>query len=235
MTVTWPPQYSLRKSKRVRNIHIKISPRHGLEVVVPYRCNPQEWVDVLDSKRSWVEKHLQNINTATHAEIQNTLPTQINLPAIDQVWQINYIATDSRHKIIIRPQNELVVIGDISQKDNCKKLLVKWLREHAKAQLLPWLQRVSAETGLLFTGANVRGQISRWGSCTANKAISLNYKLLFLPSEIVRHILIHELCHTVHLNHSAKFWQLVEYFDPNWRQYRQESRRMQNNVPLWVE
>jgi predicted metal-dependent hydrolase len=113
-------------------------------------------------------------------------------------------------------------------------VLRRWLTRYAQQQLEPWLRRVSVETGLTFTQVTIRGQKSRWGSCSRRRTISLNYKLLFLPPHLVRHVLIHELCHTQHLNHSAKFWALVSQKEPAYRPARVELRSAWRSVPRWT-
>jgi len=94
---------------------------------------------------------------------------------------------------------------------------------------------VSQEVNLPFKNVSIRGQKTRWGSCSSDQSISLNCKLLFLPSPVVRYVLIHELCHTVHMNHSAAFWALVGCFEPNYRQLDRNLRDARCDVPLWME
>jgi predicted metal-dependent hydrolase len=105
----------------------------------------------------------------------------------------------------------------------------------AEAELLPWLRRVSQEVHLPYHQAAVRGQKTIWASCSGKKNISLNYKLLFLPSDLVRYVFIHELCHTVHLNHSAHFWNLVAEKEPDYRLYDTELNKAWCYIPEWVE
>ena len=81
---------------------------------------------------------------------------------------------------------------------------------------------------------SIRGQRSRWGSCSATGDISLNYQLLFLPPHLLRHVLVHELCHTVELNHSPRFWRTVARFEPDLAALREEMRRSWSHVPGWL-
>ncbi len=109
-----------------------------------------------------------------------------------------------------------------------------WLREKAQHVLPPILQALSLELNLPFKSLTIRSQKTRWGSCSSRGAISLNYKLIFLKPELVRHVLIHELCHTVHLNHSSKFWKQVTRFDENWRCHHALIKRSENLLPIWL-
>jgi len=232
----WPPPYTLKKTPRARHIKLKASLRNGLELVVPMRFNQKNIPEILESNKPWIEKQLAKLQEQIQAANLAVLPHEINLQALNQIWQISYMQSDNKKlKLILRPQQEIVLLGDIQDKKTCYKLLAKWIKERAKQHLLARLKIISLQTGLSYHSATVRGQRSRWGSCSSAKVISLNYKLIFLPTAMVDHILIHELCHTIHMNHSTRFWRLVAKFDPDWREYSKTVKRAEQLVPLWVE
>lgn len=232
--MTWPPNVTLKKHARARHIKLKASVQHGLELVVPKRFNPKEIPFILEQNRIWIEKQLLKIQSQFISI--DKLPNEIIFSAINLSWQIEYIASDMKLKLLSRPhQRELVFIGDIQNKLACKKLLIIWVKKQARIYLLNQLEEVSQQIRLSYTHAIIRDQSTRWGSCSSKKSISLNYKLLFLPFELMRHVLIHELCHTVHLNHSDAFWGLVERFDPKWEQHRRELRKADKLIPMWLK
>jgi hypothetical protein len=80
----------------------------------------------------------------------------------------------------------------------------------------------------------IRGQRTRWGSCSGRGTISLNWHLLFLTPEQVRYVLLHELCHTVELNHSPRFWRLLQQHQPDSEVLRQVMRRAWQDLPAWL-
>ena len=100
--------------------------------------------------------------------------------------------------------------------------------------LVPWLECLSGETGLRYGRVAIKGQQTRWGSCSARGTISLNQDLLFIPPELVRYIMVHELCHTRHMDHSPKFWTLLESFEPGCRALDARMKHARNLVPLWA-
>jgi predicted metal-dependent hydrolase len=236
LTQDWPPSHSIRRSRRARTISIKISSQRGLEVILPTRVRINKSViDLLNEKRDWIEKNADLLLKFQESSTQSLLPTHIPLACCDENWKVSYLYSPVQTQIILRPQNELTILGNIDDKALCFNLLKHWLRQRAEKILIPMLFSLSKELGLPFNHVSIRGQKTRWGSCSSQKKINLNYKLIFLSSSLVRHILIHELCHTVHLNHSSQFWRLVAKYDPHWRLNHRLSKREELQLPLWIE
>lgn len=233
--ITWPPQVTIKKHPRARHVKIKATLKQGIELVVPNRFNQKEIPFILEQNRLWIEKQLKKLQAQAAIVKPDELPVEIIFAAINQTWRVSYIAAAEKTiKLITRPHQEIVLFGDIDNKALCKKLLVMWAKYQARKYLPQQLKLISAQTKLAFTKVTIRNQTSRWGSCSATKSINLNYKLIFLPPAFVQHILLHELCHTVHLNHSAKFWQLVAMHDANWEEHRRLIRKGDDFIPGWV-
>lgn len=229
---SWPPAYSLRISKKARHVHIKVIPNKGIEVVVPVRQQKRVVIaDVLTEKKAWIEKHLATLTIRPIEAVK-----QISLQAINQIWNVEYQQTlDKRIQGVTRPGNSIHTItlhGDIADIDRIQLWLKTWLKEIAQEHLLPWLYALSIEHGLPFNKATIRSQQTLWGSCTAEKNISLNYKLLFVPPAYAEHIMLHELCHTKHLNHSKRFWNLLQSIDSNCEEHNNALRNADKYVPL---
>jgi predicted metal-dependent hydrolase len=232
--IAWPPAYNLRISKKARNVHLKIIPNRGLEIVVPVRH--QKRVDIaglLEEKKSWIEKHLATVIIRPPALI-----TELTLNAIQQTWQIEYQTTNSRQiRAIERPLNanthSLILYGNVNDIPKTHKWIKTWLKQIAQTHLLPWLDRLSQISGLPYNQAAIRGQQTLWGSCNSQKNINLNYKLLFVPAILAEHIMLHELCHTKHLNHGVRFWRLLRSLDPNCDHNNQQMRQADKLVPFW--
>lgn len=228
----WPPTYSIKRSVRARRVNLKISAHAGLELILPMCFKLQEIPNILQEKREWIEKHLANIQQVD--KNKELLPQQFHLLSCAEEWKIYYVSSSNPPQIIVRPNNELTLLGDLENISACRRVLTGWLREKAQHVLPPILQALSLELNLPFKSLTIRSQKTRWGSCSSRGAISLNYKLIFLKPELVRHVLIHELCHTVHLDHSSKFWKQVTRFDENWRCHHALIQRSENLIPLWL-
>jgi hypothetical protein len=100
------------------------------------------------------------------------------------------------------------------------KAVADWYQQHATDAWPPRLQRWADYSGLTPSGLKLRRYRSRWGACTAQGLISLNTLLAMAPEAVLDYVIIHELCHLRHMNHSPAFWALVTQWCPEWRQQR---------------
>lgn len=100
------------------------------------------------------------------------------------------------------------------------------LQLQAKEILPARIEALSRQTGLKFSELRIRKMTSRWGSCSSKANISLSIFLIELPDKLVDYVIVHELLHTKHLNHSTSFWQLMEKLSPNTSNLRKQLRRI---------
>jgi len=115
-----------------------------------------------------------------------------------------------------------------------RSALRAWLMRVARQRLEPRVAAVAARCGVRYTKVAIRRQRSRWGSCSVRGTISLNTCLLFQRPEVVDYLVVHELTHVRHMNHSARFWQAVERHCPGWRALDRELLDGWRHVPRWI-
>ncbi len=164
------------------------------------------------------------------------LPDLVTLPALGEEWVVQFKPTSS---VTVQARSNgngtLVVSGRTADKKAAGIALKRWLAREAKTALVPWLSELGETAGLTFKKVTVRGQRTRWGSCSTTGTISLNYRLLFLEPDLVRYVLHHELCHTVHPNHSRRFWTALEQLEPGCRVLSKSVRGGMKDVPEWAK
>ncbi len=233
------PDYRIRESGRARHVSIKVHLNGHIEVVIPSGFDPGQVPDILHKRRAWLWQTVRQIEHKTadlaqeHFEVK---PSQIDLRSCQQTWAVIYQAGPSQRITLTQPSSlTLLMRGDVDDAVACTDLLRQWLTRKARAEFAPWLRELSFEVGLPFNKISIRGQKTRWASCSTHKDISLNYKLLFLPPELVRYVFVHELCHTIHMNHSKSFWRLVGEKQANYQRHREHIRDGWRYVPRWVE
>ncbi len=229
---------TVKVSARAIRPRLKMTPHDGLVVVVPAGFDKKQVPSLLLRHEVWIRKveaELEAQRQEALAVSEEGLPRMIAFPHFAQSWEVEYMQTAiGEGKIKEQHQNSLLVSGDVADRVLCQRLLHSWLKHRAKVTLLPSLERMAAAHQFDYAEGKVRLQHSRWGSCTSRHTITLNTKLLFLPEHLLSHIMLHELCHTVHLNHSASFWGLVQQHDPLWRRNNKEMKSAWKYVPQWV-
>ncbi len=230
--------YSVVEHPRARNISLKYSLAQGLQVVIPRGYDRRQIPKMIMENREWVEKHQAKVlqqKQRLPADYFSLAPQRIELRALDQTFVNTYQATAHKHIKLHEQHGELLLRGRVDDEQQCAKALQRWLRDKARAQLIPLLRRTSRELGLPYEKTIIRGQKTCWGSCSSKKVISLNYKLLFLPPGQVHYLMVHELCHTRHFNHGKRFWSLVERKMPDYLCHEQAMQEAWQYVPHWAD
>ena len=226
------PAYTVRESKRARQVTIKVASWTGLEVVVPVGFKRSEIPKILQAKARWIKRSLER----THPVEELKRPESIRLGLLDETWSAEYsTAPDQRVQVLEQSGNVLQLTGSVEDPVVVAGALNSWLQKRAKDVLVPWLGRLSGELALPFSRVSVRRQKTKWGSCSAGKSISLNRNLLFLPEPMARYVLVHELCHCRRLDHSKRFWSLLETFEPDARQTAAKIKESAESVPRWAQ
>lgn len=238
MTETAPFNYTLRVSPRARVVRLCVSPHRGLEIVVPRWFNRKNLPEVLSEKSAWIARALERVRSQREELLAASvwqLPQRIVFRAVDLEWEVRARATPAKRLSINYHRPGLIEIqGPVEDEALGRHLLGRFLVVQAEAHLPRLLANVSRSTGLTYRRVSIRSQRSRWGSCSAQKAVSLNAALMFLPYHLTRYVLVHELCHTVHLNHSTRFWALVEKHYPEYHTAEREMRDARDFVPSWA-
>ena len=231
-------EYSVRESVRAKYVHLRMSYAKGLEVVVPKGYDLVDLPALIQGKKAWLERVQERLKLQIQnlpAEHFSARPVRIHLIAINKSYHVSYVVDDKLEIDLRESASKILVSGPIDDIPACTKALKHWLRSKGQQVLRPWLRQTSKELGLDYKKSSIRGQKTRWGSCSAKKVINLNYKLLFLPPEQVHYLFVHELCHTRHLNHSSRFWTLVERKLPAFHQYESAMKEAWRFVPLWAD
>ncbi len=232
------PAYTLRLSDRARHVRLTISAREGLVVVVPGRARNRDVTPFLEQRRAWIERAsapLAKRRALFVAGSDALLPDEVAFPATAERWPVEYRHGTATGACVRVADGLLVVSGNVADPDECIRALQRWLQKAAKERLLPMLAEEARQTGSVYEAAAVRGQRSRWGSCSHRRSISLNRSLLFVSPELARSVVLHELAHLSHPDHSARFWSHLETLDPGARRHRAAMRSAWDAVPPWAE
>jgi hypothetical protein len=221
----------VRESARSRRLALRVYPGGRVEVRVPRGTRPDAIQRFVASHRAWIDARTRELGAQRAAEAP--LPATVALAALGAEWSVRYLPR-ARAGLRDAGGGVLEVLGDPADVAGARARLRAWLRDAARTALEPWIVALARERGFRVGRVQVRRQQTRWGSCSRTGTVSLNLCLLFQRAEVVRYLMLHELCHTVHMNHSARFWSLVERHEPAWRALDRELAKGWQRVPDWV-
>lgn len=226
--------FSVRESSRARRLSIKVFPRGRVEVVVPKRTRPGTVREFVEAHKEWIDNARASF-AAEHPPEPFALPEIVSLGGIERRFQVRYEPEPGASGVRYRKRGDIVVLsGRTNDEKLCVKALKRWLMSVAKTEYASRLQSLSVLTGNPYKNLHIRGQRTCWGSHSSSGTISLNYCLLFLDPEHLRYVMIHELCHARHMNHSRRFWNLVARFEPDYRRLDKDLNSCWKQIPTWV-
>lgn len=202
--------YTLRLSNKAKYLRLQINHADELEVIIPKRYGQKKAEDFILQKKDWIFKHLGNKQNNGLFFFGKEVKVLIHYDLFVKKPQINY----SNRKLTVS-----IPSGYSFTQDEIYNL---WLRHKAKIYIPKRVQELSKHAGFNYKKVTIRSQKTRWGSCSADGRLSFNYRLIRFREKVVDYVIIHELCHLKELNHTKKFWDLVERFCPDYKSLKRE-------------
>lgn len=127
-------------------------------------------------------------------------------------------------KVVLFESKITIFLSEDNQ-NHPKVIFNKWVREYARQIITKRTKELATLGNFKFNKITIREQSTRWGSCSSEKNLNFNWKLILAPPEILDYVIVHELSHTVEMNHSKSFWKVVEGVMPNYIVYRNWLRK----------
>ncbi len=240
-----PPieSYTVRVSRRARSVSLRVLPDLVLEVTIPQRFDRQQIPDIVREHKDWIAHAIDDARTKQeqYGDLHTQWPpVTLNLPAIEQQLAVrfgNLPADASRWRGELRGDQMILLTpgGGHQPREQVAQLISTLLKRKARQFLEPMVALHAREHGLTYRKLSVRGQRTVWGSYSSSGTLCLNYKLLFLPPQLVDYVILHELAHTRYLNHSPAFWRLLESMAPGARTLDREINSAVALVPHWLD
>ncbi len=205
--------YSIRRSPRARRVSVTVDAATGVEVVLPRRARKREAAVAVRELRPWIERRLRSLERA-RAELG--LRSGL-VPYLGATLELR--REPGRERVARRGETLLVPAGDH------RPALERWYRRRARAEIEPRLRRACARAGHELRSLSIRGQRTRWASCSTSGAMSFNWRLLLAPEPVLDTVVWHEVCHLDVPDHSPRFWALLERRRPDHREHQRWLRR----------
>ncbi|NDY96446.1 YgjP-like metallopeptidase domain-containing protein [Wenzhouxiangella limi] len=233
--------YRVRVHPRARHVRLRMDPRDGLVVTVPARFDRRRLPALLEQRAEWIHQARRR-QASARAELEPGLlgrrPQRVELAAVARSWQVVY-EPGSRARLGFREEPDRLILQlpalDPEQIDErVASRLRRWLMERARSYLPEKVAELAAEHGFRYRNVQIRNQHARWGSCSSRGNLSLNARLLFCSPAACDYVLLHELVHTVHPDHSPAFWGRVAELMPDYRRQQDSLKEVWLRLPDWI-
>jgi predicted metal-dependent hydrolase len=222
--------YTIRRSDRARHARILVG-GDGVEVVVPRRFPQREIHPFVEEKRPWIERTLRRMRESESEFPPPRLEDGGELPYLGERLALRVREEASRTRAhVARRGGELRVA--LAPAGSLTAALEGWYRRRAREEVGARLDAAVARAGTTYSGLQIRGQRTRWASCSSSGAMSFNWRLLLAPAEILDYVVEHEVVHLEVHDHSRRFWKLLASRSPAWREHERWLRRHGHTLRL---
>lgn len=205
MTLNYKIIFTERKS-----VNINIDRDSNIIVRAPKRLTKDDVAKVVNRKKHWIYNKLTNLSTPNHSPKE--FVSGESLLYLGEHYNLRIVEEQFSG---LRFGNEFTISK--SSKSKTKAIFKVWYLAQAKKIFLPIVDYYSDTLGVKYNRIYIKSMKSSWGSCSPNKSITLNWKLVKAPQYVINYVIVHELAHLIELNHSEDFWNIVSVQVPNYK------------------
>ena len=203
-----PVEVTLRRSARATRFSLRVSRLDGaVTLSLPLRAREQEALAFLQAQEGWLRSALARMPQNAQIGMGTSLPVE---------GRRLHLAPGTGRSLRVEGEH-LLVPGDPAQ---AGARVQAWLKALARDRLVQASDHYAGRIGRSITRVTLRDTRSRWGSCTAGGAVRYSWRLIMAPPDVLRYVAAHEVAHLVEMNHSDRFWAVVEGLYPGWQTQR---------------
>ncbi|NKF22164.1 M48 family metallopeptidase [Solimonas marina] len=215
-----------RVSAKARNIRIEVRPDRGVTLVYPRWVGRAEAHAFLRAREAWIREKLAELAQQASAY---PLPARLRWDGDDRIslrgesYALKAEAARLRSPAVRVESQRVVVLAPsavIQQPARLDAALRQALVRQARLDAQTYLQREAPPLGVRYRELRINDAQTQWGSCNPGGTICLSWRLVMAPPEVFRYVVVHELCHLVHMDHSPRFWSLVERQMADYEQHK---------------
>lgn len=204
--------YRIRRSERARRVRVTVA-EGGVEVVLPERASVRDAEAAVAELRPWIERRFAELDRARRAVADRGA----TVPYLGR--SLTLVPEHGRERVHRR--GDELLIPAIEH----RPALERWYRRAARAEIAARLDLATARAGARYSRLTIRGQKTRWASCSRSGAMSFNWRLLLAPEPVLDYVIWHEVCHLEVMDHSPRFWSLLAERCPEYREHAKWLRR----------
>lgn len=211
-------EYAIIKSRR-KSVSISVGKDKEITVKTPLFLSEKETEALVESRIGWiVEKYKQAEALQRERPVHDYKAGELFLYR-GRALTLNLIINPERTRIMVKKQADtLLIVSSSAEKKALKDAVSKWYREQAKEVISQKVLYYQKFIGRSIGDIRIKEQKSRWGSCSGKGNLNFNWKIIMAPDEMIDYLVVHELCHRLHMNHSKEFWNSVGNIIPDYKQ-----------------
>lgn len=207
---------TVRRRRKTGYLRLRLNSRNEAVVSAPRHCSDRAVLQFVDQHRAWLAQQLAGLPQLR--TLDDWLAAHPQLSAGGDCFAVRVESSARMYADYVFEQGGAVIVLRLPEPCACvDAALIRLVRRFAKDVLTCRLAYHAKRLNLSAPGLSVRDQATRWGSCSTRGAISLNWRLVLIPPELQDSIMLHELAHLTEMNHSSRFWDLLDQYDPNRR------------------
>lgn len=202
----------LRRRKGTRHMRLSFNVRNHVVLSLPWHCSEKRGLNFIDQNRNWLERQISATPEVIGIEAWLKHSPWLTAGGERLAVCMQEISASRAHYKIEKESSRIELYLPVGRTEAA---LYKLVRRFAREALSRRAASLAQGLGLEVCGVSVRDQSSRWGSCSSKRNLSLNWRLVLIQPRLQDYIILHELAHLTEMNHSKKFWRLLEGYDPH--------------------
>lgn len=223
----------VRSARRRKTIQVRLDPEHGVVVTAPVRASRAEIEGLVQARSGWIVERLGILAAIPRQSLTSgsTVPFRGGTLALT-------VRTSSRKRAHVHHNEDTLTIEvpvglhPTEAEDRVRAALQKWYMaralEHVEESVSRWAPKLGAQPA----GVRVANQKRRWGSCSPTGVLRFNWRLVLADPELMDYVVVHELAHLRHMNHSKEFWEVVATAIPGHLPLRKRLRELEPTLSL---
>jgi predicted metal-dependent hydrolase len=208
--------YTVLYQKKRKTIKIKFVNPSLIEITAPLGYPLKSVEELLQAKTSWLLKQLDKLAAIANNPVNKELTDGAKILYLGETKTLK-ITLGQTNSVVLRANT---IEAQLSTDAALSKVLLDWYVKNAETTLAEKTKHWAPIIGVQPRRLTIRDQKTRWGSCSTSGNINFNWRIIMAPETIIDYLVVHELCHLKHPNHSLAFWQLVSQFIPDYKARR---------------
>jgi predicted metal-dependent hydrolase len=203
--------------KRCKNINIQIDSYGRLEVQAP-KDTPKEYIlQMLEAKWNWIQQKTKEMKQRSEGQTSKVYDNEEHFLYLGKSYPI-FISEDANIKkdYVVLEEDKLQLFVGQQEEERLRQVLKRFYYQKCKALVEKSIKKYQSNFKLKPRAISISENNKTWGTCDSNRQFTFHWKLAMAPPEVIDYVVVHEMCHMVHMNHDRSFWRLVGKIMPDY-------------------